>query len=263
MSLATAGAPSRPDFRHLPLGDVGSTNSEALERARAGESSGLWITADRQLGGRGRRGRPWTSEPGNLYASLLLIDPGDRAQLGSLPLAVSIAVHDAIRAVLPDPDKLAIKWPNDVLIAGAKTSGILLESELLPGGRQAVVIGCGINIGHHPGEGNYASTCLAEHGAAVSPQEFFARLFVAMENWLVRWDRGRGIADIREAWLARATGLGKPILVRLPDREIRGLFKGIDPHGQLILEADTGDTHVFAAGDVFFPLGAPAQQVAT
>jgi BirA family biotin operon repressor/biotin-[acetyl-CoA-carboxylase] ligase len=80
---------------------VASTNIECMERARAGDPGGLWVTANRQTGGRGRRGRPWVSEPGNLYASLLLIDPAPRGAMASLPLAVTVAVYDAVAAVLP------------------------------------------------------------------------------------------------------------------------------------------------------------------
>jgi len=246
-----------PEFRHLQLGDVGSTNVEALVRAEQGEASGLWITADRQLQGRGRRGRVWTSEPGNLYASLLLIDPGDPARLGSLPLAVSTAVHDALAAVLPDRSGLNIKWPNDVLIDGAKTSGILLESSILADGRRAVVIGCGINVAHHPADGFYSSTCLREQGATVSPQELFARLFVSMQEALAQWDGGKGIAATRASWLERATGVGEAIVVRLPDQEIHGLFEGVDAEGRLILAMSDGKTQTIAAGDVFF--SAPAR----
>lgn len=240
-------------FRHLSLGDVGSTNAEAMERAQAGEEAGLWITADRQLQGRGRRGRNWASEPGNLYASLLLIDPCDPGRLGSLPLATSVAVYDAVASVLPDTTGLTIKWPNDVLINGAKTSGILLEANMLADGRRAVVIGCGINVAHHPGDGLYYSTCLSEHGAGVSPQELFARLYVSMEAALGEWDQGRGIAATRASWLKHATGIGEAIIVRLPDREIHGLFDGIDAEGRLILASSGGKTQTVAAGDVFFP----------
>mgnify|MGYP001628257773 FL=1 len=249
------------DFRHLHLGDVGSTNAELLVRASAGEEPGLWLTADRQLTGRGRRGRAWTSEPGNLYASLLLVDPAEPGLLGSLPLAVAVAVHDASAAVLPPQGgRLSIKWPNDVLIDGAKTSGILIESEFLPDGRQAVVIGCGINVAHHPNADGYASTCLHARGTSVSAQELFAHLFMTMERALDTWDRGRGIAAVRDQWLARAAGIGGQIAVRLPDSEIHGLFAGIDGDGRLLLTLPDGGHRTFAAGDVFLPAAPIAEQ---
>ena len=243
-----------PEFRHIELGDVASTNVECMERARAGDPGGLWITAVRQTGGRGRRGRTWVSEPGNLYSSLLLIDPAPWDALASLPLAVTLAVHDAIASVLPveAAEALRIKWPNDVLIGGRKTSGILIEAEQLSGGRRAVVIGCGINVAHRPDTGLYPSTCLAEQGSSATPQELFARLVVAMDEVLGTWNRGQGLAQIRDSWLDRADGIGKPVTVNLPDRQIHGLFDGIDDEGRLMLAMADGSRQMIASGDVFF-----------
>jgi len=245
-------------YWHVALGDVGSTNTEVLLRARAGEADGLWITADRQLGGRGRRGRQWISEPGNLYASLLLIDPSPMAQLSSLPLAVAVGVHEAIRQSLPSSAiPVRIKWPNDILVDGGKACGILIESEGLADGRRAVVIGCGINIAHCPDAGLYPVTCLAEKGGTSSPQDVFARLFIAMADALERWDCGRGLAVTRSDWLARAGGVGSPVTVNLPDREIRGHFETIDSEGRLVLLTADGHKQAIAAGDVFFQTPGP------
>jgi BirA family biotin operon repressor/biotin-[acetyl-CoA-carboxylase] ligase len=246
--LITAG-----DFRHIALDDVQSTNLECLDRARAGDPGNLWITANRQLGGRARRGRSWISEPGNLYASLLLIDPAPPAALASLPLAVAVAVHSAISRVLPiGAARATIKWPNDILVNGAKTSGILLESETFDGGRRAVVIGCGINVAHAPENVQYPATTLNAVGSPVSPDELFARLCQAMAEQLQQWDRGRGIKAVRQAWLGSAEGVGKHITVHLPDRSISGQFKDIDTAGCLVLMDDDKTTRTIAAGDVFF-----------
>lgn len=213
----------------------------------------MWITANRQTGGRGRRGRPWVSEAGNLYASLLLIDPSPREDLSSLPLAVAVAVHDAIRAVLPlGAPPLEIKWPNDILVGRRKTCGILLEGEGLPGGRHALVIGIGINIDARPGEAAYPVTSLHDEGASVSPPDLFARLFASMAAALDLWDAGRGIAAIVERWRALACGVGEKITVNLPDRSISGHFCGIDDKGMLMLDTGGASPLAIAAGDVFF-----------
>lgn len=242
-----------PDFRHVELDAVTSTNAECMERARNGDPGGLWITATRQTGGRARRGRSWVSEPGNLYASLLLIDPAPWAAMSSLPLAVTVAVYDAVSAVLPgDHSDFRIKWPNDLLIAGGKTAGILIESEPVSGGRSAVVIGCGLNIAHRPETGLYKTTCLREHGSTATPQDLFARLVVSMDETLANWDQGRGVRRIRDAWLDRASGVGMPVTVNLPDRQIHGLFDGIDGEGRLILQTPDGKKQMIASGDVFF-----------
>lgn len=243
-----------PEFRHVELGDVASTNLECMDRARAGDEGNLWITAVRQTGGRARRGRAWVSEPGNLYSSLLLIDPAPWQALASLPLAVTVAVEAAVSAMLPSEaaKALRIKWPNDLLIAGRKTSGILIEAEQLPDGRRAVVIGCGINVAHRPETGLYPTTCLAEQGSAATPQELFAKLVVSMDNVLGQWDQGRGVASIRDAWIDRAQGIGEPVTVNLPDRQIHGLFDGIDVEGRLMLALPDGSRQTIASGDVFF-----------
>lgn len=241
------------DFRHIVLGDVDSTNLECLKRAREGDPGNLWVTANRQLQGRARRGRSWISQPGNLFASMLLIDPSPAAAMATLPLVVAVAVHSAIAQVLPQgADRPAIKWPNDVLIGGAKVSGILLESENLPDGRCAVVIGCGINVIHAPDEVMYPATTLRDAGSSVSAEELFARLCQAMAHELQIWNGGRGIAAVRQAWLDKADGLGKPIVVKLPDETITGTFKDIDQSGCLLVIDQNKTVRTIAAGDVFF-----------
>lgn len=153
------------DFRHEALSETSSTNSECLARARAGDSGNLWVTAERQTGGRGRRGRLWVSEPGNLYASLLLIDPAPMERLGSLPLAVAVAVHQAISRVLPPgAEPLEVKWPNDILIGRKKTCGILVEGEGMPDGRYALIVGIGVNVSVMPDNPLYPATCLRQQG---------------------------------------------------------------------------------------------------
>jgi BirA family biotin operon repressor/biotin-[acetyl-CoA-carboxylase] ligase len=253
IAFESGGRISLDDFRHVALDAVGSTNSECLARARQGDPGNLWVTAIRQTGGRGRRGRAWFSEPGNLYASLLLIEPAPVEYLHSLPLAVAVAVHRAIRQVMPPGSApVEIKWPNDILIDGKKTCGILLEGESLPDGRRALVIGCGINIAVQPDEGLYPVTSLANEGASVSPDELFARLFLTMAETLQVWDRGAGIATTIEQWRAAARGIGETITVNLPDRSLSGRFAGIDEAGRLVLDTGNGMTQAIAAGDVFF-----------
>jgi BirA family biotin operon repressor/biotin-[acetyl-CoA-carboxylase] ligase len=244
---------SLDSFRHEALGEVGSTNSDCLARARAGDPGLLWLTASRQVAGRGRRGRAWTSEPGNLYASLLLIDPAPPEQTASLPLAVAVAVHSAIRQVLPPTSPpLEVKWPNDILIGRKKTCGILLEGETLRDGRRALVIGIGINIRHMPDASPYPVTRLADHGASVSPEELFAHLFKAMAEVLESWSEPGGLADLVRRWRQLACGVGEKITVNLPDRSLVGTFAGIDERGFLMLDTEDGAALPIAAGDVFF-----------
>lgn len=244
---------SLDDFRHVALSDSISTNLECFNLARAGDAGKLWITAERQTGGKGRRGRPWVSEPGNLYASLLLLDPAPIESSGSLPLAVALAVYRAINAVLPaGGQELAIKWPNDILINRLKTCGILIEAEMLSTGQRAVVIGIGVNINSKPDNPAYPVTRLSDYAAGISAEVLFDHLFAEMVDVLNVWDRGNGTAHIMHDWRAAACGIGEQIRVNLPNRSLTGRFCGIDDDGFLILDEGDGVKYPIAAGDVFF-----------
>jgi BirA family biotin operon repressor/biotin-[acetyl-CoA-carboxylase] ligase len=249
----TLPIPDLPGHRHLALGDVSSTNAVALEMAAAGEPGQLWVTAKRQLKGRGRRGRAWVSEEGNLYASLLLIDPAPLAKLSSLPLVAAVAVYRALKPLFAaTPQALAIKWPNDILVDGKKINGILLESGALPDGRMAVVIGCGVNCRRHPENPAYPATDLAECGFDKTPGELFLDLARSMTATLRLWKRGDGFADIREEWLRAARGVGEPVTVNLHEGRIDGVFVEIDADGYLCLATADGELRRISAGDLFF-----------
>ncbi len=241
------------DYRHIQLEQTQSTNADCLQKAKEGDPGLLWITAGRQLGGRGRRGRPWISEPGNLYASLLIINAAPMEALSALPLAVAVAVRQAIAAVLPPLAlPVEVKWPNDIMIGRKKCCGILLEGEKLPNGDHALVIGCGINIAHKPEQTLYPTTCLRDEGASVTPDEVFTHLFKNMAEVIALWDRGNGTGQVVDMWRSHAMGLGEAITVNLADRSLSGTFGGIDQTGILQLITATGAIVPIAAGDIFF-----------
>jgi BirA family biotin operon repressor/biotin-[acetyl-CoA-carboxylase] ligase len=245
-------------IRRVALDSIGSTNDEALARARAGEAGPLWITARMQSAGRGRRGRAWTSAPGNLHATLLLADPCPPARAAELSFVAALAVHDALAAAAPRcAPRLLLKWPNDVLISGRKVSGILVEGESA-GGRFAAAVGIGINCRHHPDDTAYPATDLAAEGLAVEAEDLFALLDVSLQQRVAQWDRGDGFAAIRADWARRASAPGDRVSVRLPDRVVSGTFQGVDDRGRLLLQSAAGVPEVIAAGDVF-ALGRPAE----
>ncbi len=229
---------------------LGSTSAEAQRLAREGERGPLWVAAGRQTAGRGRRGRSWISEPGNLYASLLLTGPSPVEHWPELSFVAALAIHDAIVEVHAGlKPQLAIKWPNDLLLAGAKFAGILVEGE---GGEDgAVVVGIGINCASHPAGTDHPATDLAAAGARVSPETLIAALSVKMLGRLAQWNRGEGFSTIRADWIARAAGLGEDVRVRLADREIVGRFESLDERGGLLLRLPDGSATTVAAGDVF------------
>jgi BirA family transcriptional regulator, biotin operon repressor / biotin---[acetyl-CoA-carboxylase] ligase len=225
---------------------LASTNIEALTLARAGERGPLWVTAGRQSAGRGRRGRTWTSEPGNLFASLLLTEPAPPEHWSELSFVAALAIHDAIADVVPAARPLlAIKWPNDLLLDGAKFAGILAEGE-----GTTVVVGIGVNCTSHPADTDYPATNLAAAGFGVSPEGVFRALSAKMVGRLAQWNQGEHFATIRTDWLSRAAGLGDTISVRLAERELSGRFETVDDMGQLVLVEPEGNRYAIAAGDV-------------
>jgi BirA family biotin operon repressor/biotin-[acetyl-CoA-carboxylase] ligase len=253
-SSAASGA------RLVTLDTVGSTNAEAFARGRAGERGPLWITARRQTAGRGRRGRLWVSEPGNLYASLLITDPAPLPRAAELSLVAALAVHDALAECAPAVGpRLQVKWPNDIVCDGAKLAGILVEGESAPGRPLAVVIGIGVNCAHYPADASYPATSVKEAGALVVPETLAQALIAAMAGRLAEWDRGENFAATRTAWLRRAAGLGAPARVRLPERELEGVVETLDGAGRLVLRLADGRRERIAAGDMFPLVRDPAR----
>jgi BirA family biotin operon repressor/biotin-[acetyl-CoA-carboxylase] ligase len=243
--------------RLLIYDTLASTNAECLARARANERGPLWITAHRQTAGRGRRGRSFISERGNLYASLLLTNACPPSSAAELSFVAALALHDALAktatALLP---RLALKWPNDVLCDQRKLAGILIEGETLPGGALATVVGIGLNCAHHPEGMVYPATDLATAGAPVLPRCVLRALSGTMLQRLLEWDRGRAFALTRTAWLARAFGVGKPVRILLSDRQLEGRFECLDEAGRLLLRREDGSIELISAGDVF-PIDPP------
>jgi BirA family biotin operon repressor/biotin-[acetyl-CoA-carboxylase] ligase len=232
------------------LDRVTSTNTEAIERARAGVRGPLWITAERQTAGRGRRGRTWTSKPGNLHATLLLTDPSPAEHWPELSFVAALAVHDAVVAAAPPvKPRLAIKWPNDLLVDSAKFGGLLIEGESI-GESGAVAIGIGVNCRSHPARTDFPATDLVAAGADLSAEKLFAELSAKMLGRLAQWHGGEGFSTVRADWLARAAGLGQVVEVRLDERTLTGRFETVDESGRLVLELPEGKRQTLASGDV-------------
>jgi BirA family biotin operon repressor/biotin-[acetyl-CoA-carboxylase] ligase len=242
------------DFRLLRLEETTSTNTAALEAARAGEASGLWVTARRQTGGRGSRGRSWVSIEGNLLASLMLRDPGPAHRLPELTFVTALSVRDAIAslAVTAGVDlPVTLKWPNDILIAGRKASGILLESHRLAA-VQAVIIGIGVNCVGHPQDTLHPATDLAQEGLSVTADTLLSAIAANIGRRLEAWREGEPFSTIRQEWLSHAQGVGERIRVRLPDREFSGIFEDFAEDGQLVMRLDDRATVRLSAADIFF-----------
>ena len=227
--------------------ETASTNADMLRLAADGEPEGSWLRADAQSEGRGRMGRGWHSPVGNLYASTLVrLQPGD-PPAATLALVAGVALHEIAAAYAPQNCTVTIKWPNDLLIAGAKFAGILLERT-----NDAVVIGFGANLGFHPVGLDRPVTSLSAQGAdAPDPHFFCTDLAGSFRHWLGQW-RSAGLESIRRAWLAAAHPVGTALTANLGDgTSLEGLFDGLESDGALRLRLAAGALRVIHAGDVF------------
>ena len=243
-----------PFFSLVALERIDSTNEEMHRRARTGAAEGTLVWAREQSRGRGRRGRDWSSPQGNLYLSLLLrprVPPAEAAQIG---FVAAVALAESFESLLPPGRRLGCKWPNDLLIDGAKVSGILPEAEAAGGIVEAIVLGMGVNVASFPAELPYSATSLAAAGAEASVEAVLEALAPRLEAWYRRW-REAGFAPVRRRWLDFAVGLGEPIEVRLEREVLRGRFAGLDASGALDLEFADGRHRLITAGDVFHPAG--------
>lgn len=239
----------------LLLDETDSTNAEARRRAEAGETGPLWIIARRQSAGRGRRGRNWESETGNLFSTLLQLTRKSPAEAAQVTFVAALAVADLLEAFAA-PGAVTIKWPNDVMIAGEKASGILVESGAHASGALWLAVGIGVNLAHAPDGTERPATALAHHlrpdvAYAPSPDVAAGVLAEAFAVWMDRWET-LGFQPILDAWSARARGLNQPCVARLGHETVTGVAEGVAPDGALRLRLADGSLQLISAGDVFF-----------
>ena len=239
MKLATAHPVER-------FSRIDSTNLEARRRAEAGETGPLWLWADEQTAGRGRIGRNWQSPPGNLYATYLFSIAAGPETAVQASFVAALAVHDMVVALRPSLSP-RIKWPNDVLIDGAKFCGVLPEVVGIDPTR--IAIGCGVNVAHAPEGMPYPVTKLGEDLAV---EDVLQALDARLAARLALWDEGRGFAAIREAWTARAFGLGGAVTAQQGDVVLTGTFEGLAADGALVIRLADGSRRSIHSGEVRF-----------
>jgi BirA family biotin operon repressor/biotin-[acetyl-CoA-carboxylase] ligase len=247
-------------YRLVSLEATDSTNDDALAAARSGDPGRLWIVAAEQRAGRGRHGRQWSSPPGNLYASLLLVDPCEPPVAPQLGFVAGLALHEAVEmATGLGAPRLSLKWPNDLLLDGAKVSGLLLEAHRVgPGGRLAIIVGFGVNVAFAPVGTPYPASSLQIVRPGLGREEVLQPLGDAFARTLAAWQASvrRNSADpfapIGHLWLERAAGVGKEVTLRLPTGQKSGIFEGLDRFGRLQLKTSSG-MELIDAGDLYFP----------
>jgi len=245
-------------YRLVAFDAIGSTNAEALARARDGERGPVWFVTSEQTAGRGRRHRPFILPRGNLASSILevmRVSPSAAATLGfAAGLALEVALQRlSVEATLRSPDSLqfSLKWPNDVLANEHKLAGILLEAESVGDGL-AVVVGIGTNVVAFPDGTPTPATSLRAIGMDVDAAALFAALSDGWAEFRGIWDDGRGFGEIRRLWLARAAGLGQAVAIKSGGTAVEGTFDTIDEQGCMIVRTAAGRLVPITAGDVYF-----------
>jgi BirA family biotin operon repressor/biotin-[acetyl-CoA-carboxylase] ligase len=247
-------------YRLAAFDQIGSTNAEAMARARDGERGPIWFVTPEQTAGRGRRQRAWIAPRGNLASSVLEVLDVPPATAATLGFAAGLALERALQSLSVeanlrrglDPLKFALKWPNDVLAGRQKLAGILLEAEAVTGNWLAVVVGIGTNVIAAPEGTPTPATSLAALGVHVGAEELFSTLSDAWVEFRGIWDGGRGFAEIRRLWLERAAGLGEPVAIQTGNETVAGTFDTIDETGCLIVRTAQGKLLPIAAGEVYF-----------
>ncbi len=217
-------------WRFEAYDELGSTSDLCTSRAKAGEAEGLAVLALRQTAGRGSRGRSWQAPEGNLNLSVLLRPTRPATQAGSFSLLTGIAVAEAVEQFFAPPTLL--KWPNDVLIGGAKLAGVLIDAA--PSGQTLdwLVIGIGINLRHAPEIPGRLTTALHSHGVTVSAPDAANAILHRLSHW-----HDAPAETIQQAWLARAHPIGTELTVQGLHGTQTGTFAGLSPAGELLLQS--------------------------
>ncbi len=242
------------------LDQIDSTNAEALRWAEKGQSKPLWIVAKHQSQGRGRRGRKWITAPGNLFATLLLNWSGPRTVLSELSFVTAVSCADMVENLIENSHceaQVRLKWPNDILLNGAKAGGILIETSGINTRSIAIAIGIGLNIVNHPTEAlAYPTTDFVHAGLKVTRSEVFENLAMRFDHYFRQWRQTSGFETIKQRWLDFGPSLGQKLKVNTGTGIITGDFAGLDDHGGLLLSLSDGSQQTVLAGDIFADLQA-------
>jgi BirA family biotin operon repressor/biotin-[acetyl-CoA-carboxylase] ligase len=233
--------------------EIDSTILEARRRADRSEFGPVWLVAKVQTAGRGRRGRAWVSLKGNLLATYLFSTDRPPGQVALLGFAAGVGIAEASEAIV-GAGRVTLKWPNDVLIDGAKAAGIMLDSGSAARGHWAA-LAFGVNLAAAPDGLDQRTTSLRAvlppDAPAPEPEAFLAQVRRRLERWAALIESA-GFEPLRQAWLARAHGLGQPARVVQGEQTYEGRIAGLSPRGELELDTENG-RRLIAAGDVLLP----------
>jgi BirA family transcriptional regulator, biotin operon repressor / biotin---[acetyl-CoA-carboxylase] ligase len=248
-----AGSSAKIRYELLFFDQVSSTNLIAMDMAAKGCPEGTVVIADSQTAGKGRLGRKWMSPPGmNLYMSIVVKPSILPVHATVLTLLSAVACASAIRNHCGIP--VSIKWPNDILAAGLKISGVLTEIRADMDCISYAVIGIGINVNLQdkdiPDEIRKIATSIRiESGRTFSRTELAAAIIREFDSWYGRL-LNSGKKDITEKWIELSSTIGRHVKVASGNRIFEGIAEGIDDDGFLIVDMADGSCRKFSAGDV-------------
>lgn len=234
--------------------ETGSTNHDLSLQALQGGAEGLLLCAEMQSGGRGRMNRKWASPPGvNIYFSLLLRPAVEPSEILSLPLLAGLALAEALQKMLPATVQVGFKWPNDILLDGKKTSGILCEMHSAPDCVSAIIVGIGLNINMtnsmFPPELRTKATSLRVAGQRdFSRVEVLAEVLNTFEPLYDRWVL-EGLVVLLPQIAAFDVLAGQEITLLQAGEELSGVAGGINSDGSLLLHRDNGKVEKIYSGD--------------
>lgn len=242
------------EYNYLTFDVIDSTNSEARRVLSRGADGNFVISAGEQISGRGRNGRIWESRPGNLYMSILLEADGFYNRQSDISFVTALAVYDSISEIsrtCASKVDLIIKWPNDILINGAKISGILLES-IKSNAKHYLIIGIGVNIALSPNLSDKKTISCADLNIKnISPSLMLDIIMKHFSYYYNLW-QDKGFTPVRQLWLERSCKRGEVITVSDGRNRISGLFQDIDENGAIVLKLASGEHCKLSTGDVFF-----------
>lgn len=244
---------SLPGFINIIRKEItGSTNEDIALLAKQNAEAWTVVQALEQNSGRGRHGKTWDSQRGNLFMSLLLRPAVGSRRWGELSFLSAVAVA-TILSVYINSQRIEVKWPNDVLINGKKIAGILLEVLNFGAKAPAVVVGIGINISKKPKEFEYPVTCIQDYKNEItSSDEVLTSLLHSIVHWFRIWEND-GFDMIRTEWMKRAYKLDGTVEVEGKNgSSAKFKFKGIDAEGAMLLDDENGTRNLYRAGTVRF-----------
>lgn len=229
------------------VAETGSTNADLATALRSGEAlrEGDWLVADRQSAGRGRQGRQWFDGIGNFAGSTVVRVALQDPPPSSLALVAGLAVFEAVARTVPGVRSLQLKWPNDLMVGGAKLAGVLLERE-----GETIIVGIGVNLAAAPALPDRETIALTAFGPAPDRDHFAQILARTFDEELERW-RMFGLETLTRRWEVAAHPRGTLLTVQSPgEAAISGEYDGLTCDGLLRLRLADGSSRVIHAGDV-------------